>query len=83
MNIIKVIMLNKKSAQKIVNKMMEVVLYNINVMDNEARIIGSGDQSRIGTHHCGAAEALKLIPYEAMVGLTMTIVATIIYGIIM
>lgn len=51
-------MLNKPIAQKIVNKMMEVVPYNINIMDDEAIIIGSGEEDRIGTLHYGAAEAL-------------------------
>ena len=30
-----------------------------------------------------AKERLKLIPYESLVGLTMTIVSTIIFGIIL
>ena len=42
-------MLNKDIAQKIVNKMMEVVPYNINIMDDEAVIVGSGEEERIGT----------------------------------
>lgn len=51
-------MLDRTIAQKIVNKMMEVVPYNINIMDDEAVIIGSGETDRIGTLHYGAAEAL-------------------------
>lgn len=53
-------MLNRELAQNIVNKMMEVIPYNVNIMNHEGIIIGSGDSSRIGMLHNGALEALKV-----------------------
>ncbi|MGL5150799.1 MAG: CdaR family transcriptional regulator [Clostridium sp.] len=52
-------MLSKILAQKIVDKMMDIVPYNINIMDKEGIIIGSGEKERIGTFHLKAMEALK------------------------
>ncbi|WP_252243057.1 MULTISPECIES: sugar diacid recognition domain-containing protein [unclassified Clostridium] len=52
-------MLSKELAQSIVNKVMEVIPYNVNIMDGDGVIIGSGDSSRIGSLHEGALEALK------------------------
>lgn len=51
-------MLSKKLAQNIVDKMMEVIPYNVNIMNNKGIIIGSGDSSRIGSIHEGAVDAL-------------------------
>lgn len=51
--------LSKKIAQKIVKEMMNVVPYNINVMDENGVIIGSGDMNRIGTLHDGAKKAIE------------------------
>ena len=42
------IKLSKYIAQKIVSEMMDVIPYNINVMDENGVIIGSGDVKRIG-----------------------------------
>lgn len=53
-------MLNKNLAQKIVDKMMDIIPYNVNIMDKSGVIIGSGDESRIGQIHLGAVESLKL-----------------------
>ena len=55
--------LSKIIAQKIVLQMMNVVPYNINVMDENGIIIGSGDIKRIGNIHEGAIKAIdkKLI----------------------
>ncbi|MGG5461059.1 CdaR family transcriptional regulator [Clostridium sp. B9] len=53
-------MLDRELAQNIVNKMMEVIPYNVNIMNHEGIIIGSGDSSRIGTLHNGALEALRV-----------------------
>lgn len=53
-------MLNKNLAQKIVDKMMDIIPYNVNIMDKNGMIIGSGDESRIGQVHLGAVESLKL-----------------------
>lgn len=51
--------LSKVIAQNIVEEMMSVVPYNINVMNEEGVIIGSGDSSRIGNIHGGAVEAIR------------------------
>lgn len=50
--------LSKTIAQKIVSEMMDVIPYNINVMDEMGVIIGSGDRSRIGNIHEGARKAI-------------------------
>lgn len=52
-------MLTPSLAQDIANKMMEVVPYNINIMDQNGVIIASGDESRIGFYHSAAHEAVK------------------------
>ncbi|MGL4623311.1 MAG: CdaR family transcriptional regulator [Culicoidibacterales bacterium] len=52
-------MLTPSLAQEIANKMMEVVPYNINIMDRNGVIIASGDESRIGFYHSAAHEAVK------------------------
>lgn len=51
--------LSKNIAQKIVLKMMKVIPYNINVMDENGVIIGSGDIKRIGNIHEGAKKAIE------------------------
>ncbi len=51
--------LSKNIAQKIVLKMMDIIPYNINVMDENGIIIGSGDTSRIGNIHEGAKIAIE------------------------
>lgn len=51
--------LSKTIAQKIVLEMMNVVPYNINVMDEKGVIIGSGDIKRIGNIHEGAIKAIE------------------------
>lgn len=53
-------MLSKNLAQTIVDKMIEIIKYNVNIMDNKGIIIGSGDKDRIGTIHLGAVEALNV-----------------------
>lgn len=50
--------LSKVIAQKIVLEMMNVIPYNINVMDENGVIIGSGDINRIGNIHEGARKAI-------------------------
>lgn len=56
---IKMIKLTEKLAQNIVDKMMGVVPYNINIMDEKGVIIGSGDRSRLGQLHQGAVTAVR------------------------
>ncbi|WP_340024724.1 sugar diacid recognition domain-containing protein [Paenibacillus sp. FSL K6-1096] len=51
--------LSGKQAQEIVDKMMMDIPYNINIMNHEGIIIGSGNKARIGTVHQGAIEALS------------------------
>lgn len=50
--------LSKAIAQRIVLEMMNVIPYNINVMDENGIIIGSGDVDRIGNIHEGAKRAI-------------------------
>jgi carbohydrate diacid regulator len=51
--------LTEQLAQSIVDKMMEVVPYNVNIMNNKGFIVGSGDKSRIGKLHEGALQAIE------------------------
>ena len=51
--------LSKPISQRIVMEMMNVVPYNINVMDESGVIVGSGDIARIGTIHEGAVRAIN------------------------
>lgn len=46
-------------AQSIVERTMEVVSHNINIMNDKGIIIASGDKSRIGTIHEGSIIALQ------------------------
>lgn len=52
-------MLSKELAQNISKKMMEVIPYNVNIMNENGVIIGSGDNNRIGDIHKGAVETLE------------------------
>lgn len=54
------ISLTEQLAQAIVNKMMDVIPYNVNIMDSNGIIIGSGDNNRIGKIHEGAIQAISL-----------------------
>lgn len=51
--------LTRNQAQNIVDKMMQDIPYNINIMDQTGVIIGSGNKDRIGTLHHGAVAAIK------------------------
>ncbi|MGL4762181.1 MAG: CdaR family transcriptional regulator [Sarcina sp.] len=51
-------MLNKVLAQDIVDRMMDIIHHNVNIMDKDAIIIASGENKRIGTTHEGAKQAL-------------------------
>jgi carbohydrate diacid regulator len=53
------IYLTEQLAQEIVDRTMAILPYNINVMDQEGRIIGSGDKQRISTKHEVASEVLR------------------------
>ncbi len=52
------IALTEELAQIIVNKMMKVIPYNVNLMNPKGIIIGSGDKKRIGKVHDGAIKAI-------------------------
>lgn len=51
--------LDQALAQSIVNKMMQQLPYNINMMNENGYIIASGDPARIHTRHVGAVAAIK------------------------
>jgi len=48
-----------KLAQSIVNKTMNILGKNINIMNGKGVIIGSGDKSRLNQFHEGAAHVIK------------------------
>jgi carbohydrate diacid regulator len=48
-----------KLAQDIVDKTMNILGRNINIMDENGVIIGSGDKSRLNQFHEGAAQVIK------------------------
>ena len=51
--------LDPNLAQSIVDKMMESVPYNINMMNEKGYIIASGDRNRINTLHIGAIDTIQ------------------------
>jgi carbohydrate diacid regulator len=51
--------LTEQLAQEIVDRTMAILPYNINVMDHEGKIIGSGDKRRLSKQHDVAREVLK------------------------
>lgn len=51
-------MLNPSVAQSIVDRTMSILNVNVNIMDVNGTVIASGDQGRIGTFHCAAAEVI-------------------------
>ena len=51
--------LTSEISQNIVNRTMKILPYNVNVMDNEGKIIGSGDPKRISMKHEEAAEVIR------------------------
>ncbi|APX72244.1 helix-turn-helix domain-containing protein [Companilactobacillus allii] len=46
-------------AQSIVDRMMESIPYNINMMNEHGYIIASGDKNRLNTLHVGAVDAIE------------------------
>ncbi len=52
-------LLNKELAQEIVDRTMGIIGKNINIMDNQGVIIGSGDPKRIDDVHEGAVIVIK------------------------
>lgn len=51
--------IDSKIAQDIVNRVMEVIPYNVNIMNKEGVIIASGDKSRLNKIHSGALLVLN------------------------
>lgn len=51
--------MNRVLAQEIAEKVMLVIPYNVNIMDENGSIIGSGEADRIGTYHQGAISAIE------------------------
>lgn len=51
--------INKVLAQEITDKVMTVIPYNVNIMDETGMIIGSGDANRKGNFHQGAIAAIQ------------------------
>lgn len=51
--------LDPKLAQSIVDRMMESIPYNINMMNEKGYIIASGNKDRINTLHIGAIETIE------------------------
>lgn len=51
--------INSKTAQNIVDYVMKIIPYNINIMDNKGIIIASGDLSRVGQPHESALKAIQ------------------------
>lgn len=52
-------LLDEKLAQKIVQRTMDIIDCNINIMDAKGKIIASGDMNRIGEIHDGALLVLS------------------------
>lgn len=58
-------LLNSTLAQDIVTRTMQIIPYNVNVMDASGSIVASGNPERIGELHTGAMLALaKQLPVE-------------------
>ncbi len=51
--------LNATIARQIVERTMKIIHYSVNVMDEQGRIIGSGDPVRINQRHDGAILAIN------------------------
>ncbi|MGF1785043.1 helix-turn-helix domain-containing protein [Photobacterium swingsii] len=51
--------LNATIARQIVERTMKIIRYSVNVMDEQGRIIGSGDPARINQRHEGAILAIN------------------------
>ncbi len=52
------VLLERALAQEIVERTMKIVPFNVNVMDVNGVILGSGNPERIGELHAGARQAL-------------------------
>lgn len=52
-------MLTKTIAEDIVNRTMRILTHNINVMDQDGVIIGSGEKDRLGHFHAAALQVIR------------------------
>lgn len=52
------IALDTRLAQEIVTRTMQIIPFNVNVMDAHGTILGSGERARIGEQHAGAQLAI-------------------------
>ncbi|MEJ8766940.1 sugar diacid recognition domain-containing protein [Oceanobacillus sp. HCA-5259] len=52
-------MLTKAIAEDIVNRTMRILTHNINVMDQDGVIIGSGEKDRLGHFHAAALQVIR------------------------
>jgi len=50
--------ISSELAQSTVDKLMAVLPFSCNIMDDRAVIVGSGDSTRLGTYHSAAAQIL-------------------------
>ena len=51
--------ITQELAQQIVDRTINIIGKNINIMDEKGFIIGSGDKSRLDQYHEGAALVIK------------------------
>lgn len=51
--------IDTKIAQDIVNRVMEIISYNINIMNRDGVIIASGDRTRLNKIHSGAKSVIE------------------------
>ncbi|MGG4488304.1 CdaR family transcriptional regulator [Metabacillus idriensis] len=51
--------MNEKLAKEIVARTMSIIPYNVNVMNKDGILIGSGDSTRLGDEHHGALKVLQ------------------------
>ncbi|MGF1663366.1 MAG: CdaR family transcriptional regulator [Kineosporiaceae bacterium] len=69
--------LGERVAQAVVDRVMERLGHNVNLMDTAGVIVASGEPSRVGTRHEGACRALargapEVVPEDAAAGLDGT-----------
>lgn len=51
--------ISKRTAQKIVTELSEIIKENINLMDEKSIIIASTDKRRVGTYHAGSQKIIS------------------------
>ena len=69
-------LLDASLAQSIVDRAMQILHTNVNVMDERGLIIASGERARIGTRHDGALLVLaqqRAVEIDEATGLARTV----------